>query len=215
MPISDHSPEDRLQRADSWIRATDALRPEHMHEAFMFLCIALNCLYGRRQYEGDETQIGKDLAEFFKKLRAMQGLDVAQGGTTLKKAMAAARRDGAVLIRDKFLSNRYWREGVSSVSLQKQLNADASLAEEQSALGSYDLFLDLTFRRISVLRNQIMHGCATYGPRSAGTGSLTKGLHFLKVMVPAFYELTKRYGYEVPWDPIPYPRSGSKPPPLT
>ena len=153
--------------------------------------------------------MGKDLAEFFKKLRAMRDRDVESGGAILKSAIAAARRDGAVLIRDKFLSNRYWRGG-SSVALQKQLNRDASTVEEQLAIGSYDLFLDITFRRISVLRNQIMHGCATYGPRSYGQASLTKGLRFLKVMVPAFYELVKRYGHEMKWEPVPYPRSGSQ-----
>jgi len=207
--MRDQSLEDRLQRADSWIQATAALRPDQMHESFIFLYIAFNCLYGRRKYEGDETQIGQDLAEFFKKILAMHDRDVESGGAILKSAIAAARRDGAVLIRDKFLANRYWRGG-SSVALQKQLNREASMVEEQLALGSYDLFLDLTFRRISVLRNQVMHGCATYGSRSYGQASLAKGLRFLNVMVPAFYELTKRYGHEVKWDPVPYPRSGSK-----
>ena len=207
--MPNQSLEDRLQRADSWMQAAAALRPEQQHESFIFLYIAFNCLYGRRQYEGDETQIGKDLAEFFQKVRVMSARDVEEGGTLLKKAVAAARRDGAILIRDKFLSNRYWRGG-SSVALQKQLNKEESLVEEQLALGSYDMFLDLAFRRISVLRNQIMHGCATYGARSHGQASLAKGLRFLKVMVPAFYELTKLYGHEVKWDPIPYPRSGSQ-----
>lgn len=210
--MPDQGLEDRVQRADSWIQATAALRPEQLHESFIFLYIAFNCLYGRRQYEGDETQIGKDCAEFFKKVRAMSDRDVADGGTILKKAIAAARHDGAILIRDKFLSNRYWRGG-SSVALQKQLNKEERLVEEQFALGSCDLFLDLTFRRISVLRNQIMHGCATYGARSYGQASLTKGLRFLKVMVPAFYALTKQYGHEVKWDPVPYPRAGSQPHP--
>ena len=208
--MRDQGLDDRLQRANSWIQATAGLRPEQLHEAFIFLYIAFNCLYGRRQYEGDETQIGKDLAEFFKKLRVMHERDGENGGAILKKAIAAARHDGAILIRDKFLSNRYWRGGDSSVSLQKQLNGDARMVEEQLALGSSDMFLDLTFRRISVLRNQIMHGCASYGARSYGQASLTKGLRFLKAMVPAFYELTKQYGHEVKWDPVPYPRSGSK-----
>lgn len=74
--MPDQNLEDRLKRADSWIQATAALRPEQLHESFIFLYIAFNCLYGRRQYEGDETQIGKDLAEFFKKVRAMSDRDV-------------------------------------------------------------------------------------------------------------------------------------------
>lgn len=139
----------------------------------------------------------------------MSDCDVENGGAIHKNVLAVARRDGATLIRDRFLVNRYWRSEESPVPLQKKLNRVASMAEEQLDLGSYDMFLDLAFQRISVLRNQIMRGCATYGPRSYGLASLAKGLRFLRVMVTAFYELTKRYGHELKLEPVPYPRSGS------
>ena len=207
---SDQGFRDRLQRADSWIQAAAGLTPEQFHESFIFLYIAFNCLYGRRKYEGEETQIVEDLDAFISKILAMHEQDARQGGTTLKNALAACRQDGMVLIRDRFLVNQYWRGTQPPAALQVKLNQEALGALEALADGDYREFLTLVFRRISVLRNQVMHGCATYGARSYGRASLSKALRVLRVLVPAFYELSRRYGHEQTWDPIPYPRLGSK-----
>lgn len=201
---------DRIQRADSWIQAAAGLKPEQLHEAFIFLYIAFNCLYGRRKYEGDQAQIEEDLDVFFSKILAMHRKDVQEGGTILKDALGACRQDGAVLIRDRFLVNRYWRGAQPPAALQTKLNKDAIGALEALADGDYQEFLSLVFHRISVLRNQVMHGCATYGARSYGRASLAKALRVLRLLVPAFYELSRRYGHELAWDPIPYPRLGSQ-----
>jgi len=201
---------DRLQRADSWIQAASDLQPERLHEAFIFLYIAFNCLYGRRKYEGDEAQIEEDLDAFFSKVLDMHQRDTKEGGTILKTALAASRQDGAVLIRDRFLVNRYWRGTQPSAALQARLNKEALGALEALADGDHREFLSLVFRRISVLRNQVMHGCATYGARSYGRVSLAKALRVLRVLIPAFYQLTRQYGHDLAWDPIPYPRLGSQ-----
>jgi hypothetical protein len=203
---------DRLQRADSWMKAASSLNADQMHEAFIFFYIAFNCLYGRRKYEGDEAHIGEDLGDFFKKIILMHEKDVAGGGSVLTEAVGACRRDGAVLIRDRFLDNRYWRRSSPPPLLQNKLNEEARTVLAQVDDGSYQAFLGVAFRRISVLRNQVMHGCATYGPRSFGRASLAKGLRFLRVTVPAFYRLVFEHGHEVRWDPIPYPRLGSQQP---
>ena len=201
---------DRLQRADSWIQAASDLSPDQMHEAFIFHYIAFNCMYGRRKYEGDHTQIQEDLKVFFSKLLVMHEKDIRQGGTILKDALSACQQDGAVLIRDRFLANRYWRDTQPSTALQTKLNKEAIGALEALAEGEYGEYLSTVFQRISVLRNQIMHGCATYGARSYGRGSLTKSLRVLRLLVPAFYRLMRQYGHDLTWDPIPYPRLGSQ-----
>jgi hypothetical protein len=204
---------DRLQRADSWIQAAQDLDTDRMHEAFIFLYIAFNCMYGRRKYEGDESQIEEDLDAFLAKVLIMHRKNLQQGGAILKEALSNCRQDGAVLIRDRFLVNRYWRGNQPAPALQARLNKEAIGALEAFDDGDYAEFLGVLFRRISVLRNQIMHGCATYGPRSYGRASLEKALRVLKLLVPAFFRLMRQYGHELPWDPIPYPRLGSHQPP--
>ena len=200
---------DRLQRADSWIQAATELQPDRMHEAFIFLYIAFNCMYGRRQYEGDQTQIQEDLDAFLSKILVMRQKEAQESGTLIKDALTACRQDGAVLIRDRFLVNRYWRGNQPPASLQAKLNKEAVEALEAMADGDCSEFLSRVLHRISVLRNQVMHGCATYGSRSYGRASLSKALRVLRVLVPTFYQLMRRYGHDLPWDPIPYPRLGS------
>ena len=207
---ADQGLSDRLQRADSWVQAASELPPDRMHEAFIFLYIAFNCMYGCRKYEGDQTQIGEDLRSFFSKLLVMHKKNIQQGGTILKDALAACQQDGAVLIRDRFLANRYWRGTQPAVALQTKLNKEAVGALQALADEEYGEYLSTVFQRISVLRNQVMHGCATYGARSYGRGSLAKSLRVLRVLVPAFYQLMRQYGHNLSWDPIPYPRLGSQ-----
>lgn len=60
-------------------------------------------------------------------------------------------------------------------------------------------------RRITVLRNRVMHGCVTYGAVSKGLPSVIKGARVARALVPASYELTATHGHGVKWDPTPYP----------
>jgi hypothetical protein len=56
--------QDRLQRAQSWIKAAERSSSEQNHERFMFYYVALNAMYGRRQYEGDRSDVWQDLDRF-------------------------------------------------------------------------------------------------------------------------------------------------------
>jgi hypothetical protein len=52
--------QDRLQRADSWIKAARKLEPDSLHAAFVFYYIAFNSLYGLRLYEGTKTEADQE-----------------------------------------------------------------------------------------------------------------------------------------------------------
>jgi hypothetical protein len=207
--VGDQNLHDRVRRADSWIKASARLQSEQLHETFLFLYIAFNCLYGRRPYEGDETRIDEDLQIFFEKILELAEHDRKGGGETLQGAIKASSKDGALLIRDRFLDTRYWKRVLSVERLHDALKFDAKAALAQVAAGEYADFLFLTFKRISVLRNQVMHGCATYGPATAGRSSLAIAVRLMKALVPAFQILIRSHGQHVPWEPVPYPRLGS------
>jgi hypothetical protein len=209
--MADQNLLDRVRRADSWIKASARLQSDQLHEAFVFLYIAFNCLYGRRQYEGDETRIGEDLKAFFGKILELAAYDRKDGGEILQQAIKASSKDGALLIRDRFLDHRYWKRALPVERLHEALKSDAKAALEQVAAGEYGDFLFLTFTRISVMRNQIMHGCATYGPATAGRSSLAVAVRLMKVVIPAFQALVRNSGQHASWEPVPYPRLGSAP----
>lgn len=207
---SEQSLHERLQRAESWLTAATAIPTTQYHETFLFLSIALQSLMSRRRFEGDKDQVKEDLQQFLKKMLAFHSLDEKQGGTILKKATAACRQDGAVLIRDRFLKDAYWRKAQSSPQLQQRLVQESLHALTRLVEGDYRTFLSLSLNRIVILRNQIMHGCSTYGTKTHGRSSLVRGVKFLKVLVPAFHSLALAYGHTVKWEPVPYPRLGSQ-----
>ncbi len=207
---SEQSLQERLQRAESWLTAATAIPATQSHETFLFLSIALQCLMSRRRFEGDKQQVKDDLQQFLKKILAFHSLDQQQGGAILKKATAACRQDGAVLIRDRFLKDAYWRRAQPSPQLQQRLVQESLHALSRVVEGDYRTFLSLSLNRIIILRNQIMHGCSTYGAKSHGRSSLARGVKFLTVLVPAFHQLAFLYGHHGKWEPVPYPRLGSQ-----
>jgi hypothetical protein len=201
---------DRLGRAHSWMEAARALPSDQMHAAFVFLYIAFNALYGKRRYEGTEDEARRDREEFLKRLSVMQARDMRYGQGILLKALKACRQQGASLIRNAFLRDTYWSRYQKATEIREQFGRAAMRAAGSLEKGQCREFLDLVLRRLTVLRNQVIHGCVTYGSKSKGIESLETGLAVLKELVPAFHTLMSRYGNEVEWPPIPYPRTGSE-----
>lgn len=216
----------RLERARSWISIADTFSQDndalkrstsdagilfqHDHEKFIFYWIAFNCLYGRRQYDGPPTAQMDDIRKFLKKVVLMKEYDQTEGTCILDAAVKKCRRDGRKLIVDRFLDDQYWRGQKKISAIIEEGERDLRRVEwELDTKKSCTPFLELCFSRLKVLRNQILHGCATYGPKSMGHKSLTFGMRFLEVMIPALFHLTERYGsYINSWESPPYPRKG-------
>ncbi len=199
---------DRVTRAASWISAASKLPRSQKHEAFIFFYIALNAMYGRRQYEGTKTEAREDRKRFIARLLRIGELDARSGGSILPAALTASLGQAKTLIADQFLTDDYFR----GAPLQK-VRADCRL-DLRRALDAWSHrdprgLLDLLLHRLTVLRNRVMHGCVTYGAASKGLPSVVVGLAVIRVLVPAFHRLMRQYGHHVVWDPIPYPRLGS------
>lgn len=200
---------DRLERAQSWNDAADKLRPNQLHEAFLFRYIAFNAMYGRRQYEGNRTQACQDRERFLENLQKMHSYDVRYGRGVLLKALMACHESAGMLVGDHFTNDEYWRYPASHEDLQKYSSVARSRVEALMRKGQWRPFLDVLLQHLTVLRNQVMHGCVTYGPKSKGMDSIEAGTKVMKEIVPAFLELMRRYGQHGKWDVIPYPRLGS------
>jgi hypothetical protein len=201
--------QDRLYRAKSWMNAAAALPPDQKHAHFAFLYIAFNALYGCRRYEGSREEVAKDRQEFLKRLKTMTEYDSRYGVNLLRRALKTCHKECRELIVNYFLRDSYWRKEKTSQELSKEFTQQWRWADQVLSRGKYEVQLDLVLRRLTVLRNQIMHGCVTYGPTSKGLPSLLDGLAVLREIMPAFYELMQKYGHHVTWPAIPYPRVGS------
>ena len=208
--IRNQTRDGRLTRARSWMNAAENLSSDHKHAIFVSLYIAFNAMYGRRQYEGSKDENSKDREEFLKRLYRMHVYEMRQGQKILFNALETCRKEGGNLIVNYFLRDTYWKKEKNSAELLRLFSKDRARAETELKKGNYEEYLDLILRRLAVLRNQVMHGCVTYGRSSKGLPSLENGLAVLLQLVPAFYELMDKYGHHVEWPPIPYPRVGSE-----
>ena len=210
-PSAGQSLEDRLTRARSWLSAGTALPESQLQEVFIALFIALNAMYGRRQYEGDRSQTVQDLESFCDKLHVMHEADLDQGRATLTNALFLARPSVRAIATNVFLRDASWRREVRHDVLLKRFEAQYSFADRRLLMeGLWRPLLRLALDRIIVLRNQILHGCVTHGRESRGWESVEQGVAVLKILIPAFADLVERHGDRVKWEPLPYPRLGSE-----
>lgn len=206
----DQNLEDRLIRARSWIVAASALPEGQAQEVFIFLFIALNAMYGKRQYEGDKTRTAQDFEAFIRNVEAMHEADLDAGRATLSIAVFRSRMSIHALVTNFFLRDSYWRRDVRHDDLVRRFEAQYAAADKRLKNGDWKPLLRLVFERTAVLRNQILHGSVTYGPTSRGWESVEQAVAVLRWLVPAFAELMDRHGDVVKWDPLPYPRLGSE-----
>lgn len=200
---------DRLQRAASWIEAADTLGSRQNHETFIFLYVALNALYGRRQYEGDRSEVRQDLDRFATQLGHICSHSPKEAGSPLLEILRAPHVEALVL--DYFLLDDLFK-GAPREILVARCKRDLVGAKLKFRSGDPFTMLRLVLQRLTVLRNRVMHGCITYGDASKGLPSVVKGARVAKAVVPALHELIATHGHVVKWDPIPYPRVGFEDP---
>lgn len=200
--------EDRLQRAGSWINAAAKLSSSQQHEAFIFYYIALSAMYGQRRYEGNRAHVHDDLRDFLDHVKEMH---IRDGGRTLATVLERLQDYITALILDYFLLDALFR-GAARGNLVKWCERDLLQAQLALNRGNVVPVLDVCLRRLTVLRNRVMHGCVTYGPTSKGLPSIVKGLRVIREIVPAFHALMTKYGRFVSWPAIPYPRVGFEDP---
>ena len=203
--------EDRLQRARSWIAASDQLSGQQWHERFLFLYIALNALYGRRQYEGDRTDVREDLDRFVSQLKQMNDANARSGKGLILVAVRRCGNHLDALLLDYFLQDDLFRD-VQREKLVRRCRRELLEAKMKLLTGDPLAAVAHALRRLTVLRNRVMHGCVTYGETSKGPPSIVKGTRVAAVLVPAFIELVAAYGSQIRWQPIPYPRVGFEDP---
>ena len=201
---------DRLQRASSWINAANALQSGQEHAEFVFLFKAFNALYGRRQYEGSKNEAATDRVEFLRRVMKMVDYDKRLGQHRLLLALKDCRKEAGELIVNYFLRDSYWRREQRSKELIQQFRSEQRRADERLSHGKFEDLLELVLKRLNVLRNQVVHGCVTYGPSSKGFPSSEAGLAVLRKLVPALYQLMDKHGRHLEWPVIPYPRVGSE-----
>lgn len=172
----------RVHRAISWIRRAE-METEDSAAAFLFLWIAFNAAYG-----GDRSELGAryEFASFFQKLGR---LDYA--GRLYE--IVWSKYPGPIRL---FLENRYvfapfWDHHHGTIDAADwEHRFDLARRRFHNALRERETvrILSMLFDRLYVLRNQMMHGGATWNS-ATNREQLRDGTAILSSFVPVMIDL--------------------------
>lgn len=209
-------------------------KKEGVDQSFMFLWISFNAAYGydpnvlepgetwqerneaRKKEENKERKI---INRFIRQIKAID--DSADAAlTTLVKSHGLVFGG---LLRNPFMYRDFWhwvrnsrRRKAKDFSPSKWKSSENGIAfaEENKPLNrikNKDKFLFVVFDRLHTLRNQMIHGGATYGPGSLNLSSVESGQQVLALLVPTILKIMLDAPLETKWRAISYPRIRQRP----
>ena len=192
----------RLRRATSWGRRGDEEEekdsPDH-DAAFIFYWIAFNALYG--EYAADDskkTEWGNIQAYLVKVV------NFDEDGSIYRHLWGqfedARFGDTRQLLNNRYIFDDFWdfqhaleypskrREAAGSGNWEDRLADETEKVERSFKLWRGLPVLYMLFRRLYVLRNQLLHGSATWGSR-VNREQVTVGTKLMKLLLPIFVAL--------------------------
>jgi hypothetical protein len=199
--VRDGQPEDlrvRIHRAISWLARAEH-ESDDVDARFIFLWISLNAAYasefGFEQAERDQTRafIAKVLA--CDTSRRLQEAVFQQFTGPIR-----------TLIENKYVFEPFWRavrEHNSSGHWETQFSAARRVALKALMEKQTDVVLSITLDRLYVLRNQLVHGGATWNS-GANRAQVKDGASILMTLMPIVIDLLIQTGAGK-FGPIAYP----------
>ena len=173
----------RLHRALSWLARAEQ-EAEDPDARFIFLWIAFNAAYARQF--GNETpereQLGRFLAELVR----------FDSGERLKAAVFGQFSGPIrVLIDNPYVFQPFWnalRDHDSSEAWKTQFEAAKRAALAAVMAGRTEQVLGIVFDRLYVLRNQLVHGGATWNSQ-VNRGQIRDGAQLMGTLLPIVLQI--------------------------
>ncbi|HBP88396.1 MAG TPA: HEPN domain-containing protein [Nitrospirales bacterium] len=196
----DQSLRDRIRRALSWMKRAASVSFEDRPPRFVDLWIALNALYGQRNYGEDRSESEfDDFREFvllFKK--------IPEGKVMLHQFISKRHIQGQIrgLVKNPYLWREYW-EGKMQL-LENQMNKNLPKFERAISHKEPEIIFNYLFERLKVLRNQLFHGSSSADTRR-NRDALVPGILLLEELLPIFIQVMIKEGSREIWPDIPYP----------
>lgn len=191
----------RLHRAISWLARAEAESGD-LDAQFVFLWISFNAAYAR---ELGLEQVERDtLSAFFGSL-----LTVDQDRRLHHALFGQFSGPIRTLIDNQFVFEPFWRalrEHDSSDRWEKSFVASKKAALGSVLGGDTLRVLSIVFDRLYVLRNQLVHGGATWNS-GLNRSQLKDGVTILMTIIPIFIELMIRH-HDLDFGAINYPVVG-------
>lgn len=173
----------RLHRALSWLDRAGH-EGDDPDAAFIFLWIAFNAAYAREFGEGGNER--RRLVQFIATLAEVDHGKVVH-------ALVFRQFSGPIrnLIGNKFVFEPFWRalrDHDSSNRWETEFHTSQKAALDRIVRGETAAVLAIVFDRLYVLRNQLVHGGATWNGR-INRAQVKNGVRILAAVIPALLEL--------------------------
>ena len=191
----------RVHRAISWIGRAAQETEDHDAE-FIFSWIAFNAAYAQEIHSAQDMSERSRLRDFFRQL-----LRLDSEGRLFDAVWDMFSESIRTLLENKYVFQPFWQfhNGVRGYE-DWELRFEASRRSVVIALGRSDTetVLSNLFDRLYVLRNQIIHGGATWNS-SVNRDQVRDGARILSFLIPVFLDVmldnpTQRWG--PPYYPI-------------
>lgn len=174
----------RVHRAVSWIRRAE--RAGDADGRFLFLWVAFNAVYAEDHEDPGWSSERKDQRRFFRRIVACRGASAIHDAMRDEIPSAILR-----LIGNRYACNRFWkhRNGVAGFA-DWQSSFERANARIRAALRNQEtrVLLGFLFGRLYVVRNQLLHGGATWAGRLNRT-QVEDGAAILGRLTPIFVRL--------------------------
>lgn len=173
----------RLHRSLSWLARAER-EGEDLDARYLFLWIAFNAAYAREFGENESER--ERLRQFIAALLA------ADGQQRLHQLLFSQFRGPIrLMIDNQFVFEPFWRalrEHDASGQWERSFISSKKAALASLMRGETATVLSIVFDRLYVLRNQLVHGGATWQSR-VNRAQLRDGVHILQALLPVMVEL--------------------------
>ncbi|WP_301098929.1 HEPN domain-containing protein [Otariodibacter sp.] len=187
----------RIHRSLSWLKMAEEAKD--LDTQFIALWIAFNAAYAR---ELDDIRDRAIFNEFLLRICSFDK-DHTIYDIVWKKFSQSIR----LLLDNKFVFQPFWDFHNGKISEKAYLVAEVK--ERERFLSSLEKqkterILDVMFSRLYTLRNQIIHGGATY-QSSVNREQLRDGCNILSLLIPAMLQIMMENHSEIDWGKPFYP----------
>jgi len=197
-PVQPESTNIRLYRAVSWLICAED-QEKQADLAFLTHWIAFNALYAQVA-ESDEPVAERERFRTFIRKLARHDEDERIHNILWQRYSGPLRN----LIGNQFLYKPFWDHQRGLVrSWETKFRQSIAEAEDHLSRKRVPEFLEIVMDRLYTLRNQLMHGGATYRS-SVNRSSVNTGHRVMQLLMPAFVDIMMRHPGE-DWGEVHYP----------
>ena len=200
-PSQDALPENltlRLRRAKSWLERAKKESNDPDAE-FVFYWIAFDAIYGKSQSAGGDNDAREQFTDFFRRVLS------ADRDNKIRDTVWHNFSDSVRLLLDnKYVYWRFWRnvfsKGRDYENWKEDFEEDKRRGLTTLANNNTKGALNIIFDRLYVVRNQIIHGGATWGT-GRNRDQVRDGARIMALLVPVFVEVIESNPEDIDWDP--------------